>query len=719
MKRYSVISWVDSYLFDERLQPEEQLRKRWSWIWMVVTFVGVLFSTFFFLFVLELWPIWWFGCAMICSYLISFPLFKRIKRFDLVINLMFSFFIVLAFLVILQVGGLTTSLGFIFIGFNCAMGSVLAGRLKWTVAMFTIYCLSIILVGILQPQLETPIYITPQINTLAFVILTLWINACILFLVLLFMIDKSKLEKYETDKLRKIDEIKTQLYTNLSHEFRTPLTVIKGISEQIEKNPKMWLTDGPNKIKTQSNVLLRLVNQMLDISKIEEGGMELVLIQGDINKLMEFIVSSFKSLAENKRIKLNLNPQQESLYADYDPDKIMHVIGNLISNAIKFTAAGGEINVDILSENDKLKIVVRDTGKGMAKEHVKHVFDRFFQIPDPSYETKGTGLGLAITRELVLLMKGTIEVKSELSKGSEFYITLPLSNEAEIEPDHGISYVDPEAIQVIIPNLDSEWDLDEPYVSSNEPILLLVEDNKDVLEYLISILEDTYSVVISKDGKDGLEKAKKIIPDIIITDIMMPQMNGYDLIEKLKGDIVTDHIPVIVLTALGDLDSKLSGLEIGADHYLTKPFSEKELILKVKNLISNRKKLQSKFGQILPIADQSSIKYKRELIFMSRINSIIDEKIDNEDFGIKDICNALNFSRSQLYRKFSALTDVSVGKYIRSYRLHKAKRIIETNGKNVSEAAWETGFKNLSHFSKSFTEEFGFPPSELLHSEHN
>ena len=355
----------------------------------------------------------------------------------------------------------------------------------------------------------------------------------------------------------------------------------------------------------------------------------------------------------------------------------------------------------------------------MAKEHVKHVFDRFFQIPDPSYETKGTGLGLAITRELVLLMKGTIEVKSELSKGSEFYITLPLSNEAEIEPDHGISYVDPEAIQVIIPNLDSEWDLDEPYVSSNEPILLLVEDNKDVLEYLISILEDTYSVVISKDGKDGLEKAKKIIPDIIITDIMMPQMNGYDLIEKLKGDIVTDHIPVIVLTALGDLDSKLSGLEIGADHYLTKPFSEKELILKVKNLISNRKKLQSKFGQILPIADQSSIKYKRELIFMSRINSIIDEKIDNEDFGIKDICNALNFSRSQLYRKFSALTDVSVGKYIRSYRLHKAKRIIETNGKNVSEAAWETGFKNLSHFSKSFTEEFGFPPSELLHSEHN
>jgi len=246
----------------------------------------------------------------------------------------------------------------------------------------------------------------------------------------------------------------------------------------------------------------------------------------------------------------------------------------------------------------------------------------------------------------------------------------------------------------------------------------LVEDNKDVVEYLISILNDKYSVVIASNGKEGLKKAKKIIPDVIITDIMMPQMDGYELIEKIKSDIVTDHIPVIVLTARGDFDSKLIGLEIGADHYLTKPFSEEELILKVKNLLSNRKKMQSKLGISSALDNQESIMYKRELIFMSKINKLLDENIENENFGIKDICNALNFSRSQFYRKFSVLADGSIGKYIRSYRLHKAKILIEVNGKNVSEAARDTGFKNLSHFSTSFTEEFGFPPSELLQSPH-
>lgn len=713
-----IISWIDNYLKDERLKPVEQLNKRWAWIWMVVTFIGSLFSSFLFLFVLKLWPIWWFGFAMIVSYLISLPLFRRIKRFDLVINLMFSFFIVLAFIVLLQVGGLPSSLGFIFIGFNCAMGSVLAGRLKWTVGMFTLYCLSIILIGLLQPQLETPVYITPRINTIAFVILTLWINACILFLVILFMKDKSMLEKSEADKLRKIDEIKTQLYTNLSHEFRTPLTVISGISEQLQKNPKKWLTHGPNKIKTQSNVLLRLVNQMLDISKIEAGGMKLMLIHGDINKIIEFIVSSFNSLTENKKIKLNLNTHQDSIYADYDPEKIMHILGNLISNAIKFTSKGGEINIDVLSENDKLKIIVRDNGKGISNEHLKHIFDRFYQIPDSNNETQGTGLGLTITKELVLLLNGSIEVKSELNIGSEFHIILPLSNEAQLEIDNGVSLINPKAIQVIFPAHDLEWDIEYPSVYSNEPILLLVEDNKDVVEYLISILNDKYSVVIASNGKEGLKKAKKIIPDVIITDIMMPQMDGYELIEKIKSDIVTDHIPVIVLTARGDFDSKLIGLEIGADHYLTKPFSEEELILKVKNLLSNRKKMQSKLGISSALDNQESIMYKRELIFMSKINKLLDENIENENFGIKDICNALNFSRSQFYRKFSVLADGSIGKYIRSYRLHKAKILIEVNGKNVSEAARDTGFKNLSHFSTSFTEEFGFPPSELLQSPH-
>ncbi|WP_242117167.1 ATP-binding protein [Aestuariivivens sediminicola] len=713
-----LIARIDLLLADPRLEPEALLRKRWTWLYMIVNFIGLTCMTSLG-FVWEIWPILWFGYALMITQIVAIPLFRITKRFDLVLNISYGIIVILAFAVMLQIGGLTTSMGFVFIGMNCAMGSVLAGNIRWTIGMFGLYCSTIILLGILQPYLVTPDYITPEVNSFYFVTDAVWVNACILFLVILFMKDKSRYEKSEAEKLRKIDEAKTQLYTNVSHEFRTPLTIISGIADQMEQHKEKWLQNGPYKIKAQSQILLRLVNQMLDISKIEAGSMHLNLIHGDIKKFARYVVGTFNSLAECRHIDLRININNESLYADYDPEKLMHVFGNLISNSIKFTSRGGKIDVSVFGNNrrgqDMLCISVRDSGKGIPKESISYIFDRFYQVPDEYDQIQGTGLGLALTKELVKLMKGEITVKSTVGVGTEFIITLPVTKEARKKNDHGVSMIHSDTINSIVPihKRDGEQKTNS-HISIEKPILLIVEDNKDVVEYLITILKDYYILEVAFNGKIGLEKALKIIPDIILTDVMMPQMDGFEMVRNLKNDIRTDHIPVIILTAKGDFHSKLSGLEIGADHYLIKPFSEKELLLKLSNLLKARHKMQKRLGSLKMLSHHGNMHYKDEMLFISKINTLLEEKMENEDFGIKDICSHLNMSRPQLYRKFSALTDNSIGKYIRTYRLHRAKSMIESQSKNVTEAAIDSGFKNLSHFSTSFREEFGYSPSELL-----
>ncbi|WP_242084271.1 ATP-binding protein [Aestuariivivens sediminis] len=721
MKRLTgkmMIAWIDRLLADPRLKPEALLRKRWTWLYMIVNFIGLTCMTILG-FVWEIWPILWFGYALMISQIIAIPLFRISKRFDLVLNISYGIIVILAFAVMLQTGGLTTSMGFVFIGINCAMGSVLAGNLRWTIGMFALYCTTIIILGLLQPYLVTPDYITPEVNSFYFVTDAVWVNACVLFLVILFMKDKSQYEKSEAEKLRKIDEAKTQLYTNVSHEFRTPLTIISGIADQMDQNKNNWLQSGPHKIKVQSQILLRLVNQMLDISKIEAGSMQLNLIHGDIKKFLQYVLGTFNSLAEYRTIELEININNDALYADYDPEKLMHVLGNLISNSLKFTAPGGKINVRVLEDTNRdqemVRIFVRDNGKGIPQSAIGHIFDRFYQVPDEYHQIHGTGLGLTLTKELIKLMKGDIIVKSTVGVGTEFIISLPITREARKEKDHGVSKLHSDLIHTIIPITKRTRDHKiNPKISLEKPILLIVEDHKDVVEYLIAILEDYYIIEVAQNGKLGLEKTLEIIPDVILSDVMMPEMDGFEMIRHIKNDLRTDHIPIVVLTAKGDFQSKLSGLEIGADHYLVKPFSEKELLLKLNNLLEARHKMQKKLGSISSLSHQGNAHYKQEMLFMNRINTLLDKELQNENFGIKDICMHLNMSRPQLYRKFSALTDNSIGRYIRSYRLHRAKEMIEGQNKNVTEAAMDSGFKNLSHFSTIFQEEFGYSPSKLL-----
>ncbi len=714
-----ILARIDKYLADPRLEPEAQLRKRWAWIWLVVTAVFVLITASITLFIFKAWPLWWFGAMFMIGYAISFPLYRHVRRFDLVINIYFIVITTAAMFAMLQTGGLNTSLGYVFIGMNCAMGSILAGNLRWTIGMFAWYCITILIVGLVQSSLSTPEYITQTLNTISFVGLAFWINACILFIVVLFMKDKSRYEKAEAEKLRKIDEAKTRLFTNISHEFRTPLTVIQGMAEQIEKHPEQWLKSGPQKIVNQSRILLRLVNQMLNIAKIEADEMPLNLIQGDISSFVRYLAEPFQSLAESRQIQLRISDEQKPVFTDYDPEKLMHVVINLLSNALKFTPPGGRVFLAVEKETrekrEVVQIVVGDTGKGIPEESKEKIFERFYQVPDQSDQTAGTGLGLALASELVKLMKGEMRIKSEEGKGTQFTVSLPLTRAADLNNDYGISAINPESIDAgiskpsVFPDHKSS-----PRKQVKSPLILLVEDNSDVVEYLLAILEKHYEIEWATNGKTGLEKARELIPDIIVSDVMMPQMDGFEMLKNLRADIRTDHIPVVILTARGDFDSKITGLEIGADHYLVKPFSEKELLLKLNNLLELRRKMQRQLGKLPFIEPNEKTQYKPQTLFMKRLNSLIGNELHNEDFGITEICRSMNMSRAQLYRKFTALTDNSIGHYLRTCRLHRAKNLLEQHHTNVSEAAFQSGFRNLSHFSTSFREEFGFSPNELI-----
>jgi signal transduction histidine kinase/DNA-binding response OmpR family regulator len=711
-----ILDRIDRHLFDPRLDAEALLRKRWAWMWLVVTLFGVILTGIYFMFILGLYELWWSAVVFHITYLVGFPVYKKSLRFDLVLNIIFTIFILTIFVVMIQAGGINSSLGLVFVGLTGVLGSVLAGNRKWTISLFALYLGTIILLGILQPYLTVPEHISPGIQTQTFVFSTIWMTTTILWLLLLFQRDQRRLQKAEADRLRKLDEAKTKLYTNVSHEFRTPLTVIRGMAEQLEKNPEKWMDKAPGKIITQSDVLLRLVNQMLDIARIEAENMVLEPVHGDLGHFLRQVTGSFQGLAEGRKIDLEVLAPEEPVLTDYDPGKLMQVLANLLSNALKFTQAGGSVTVNLEkatgNPDNSAVIRVSDTGRGIPEESVDRVFDRFYQVPDQQEETPGTGLGLALTRELVRMMGGRITVESTLGQGTAFTVTLPISDLAPKEKGNGISMAIPGKAKIL---LSAEGELKtgiEAGVDGEQPLLLIVEDNADVREYLLAILDTSYRCVTAPNGKAGLEKAMELIPDLILTDVMMPVMDGFELLKRLREDHRTDHIPVVVLTARGDMGSQLAGLEIGADHYLVKPFSEQELVLKLRNLLDARDRMRKLLGQ--PYSGTINEEYSQEGQFLASLRAKLDEQLDNEDLSIQDLCMALNMSRSQLYRKFTAITNQPIGRYIRSYRLMRAKEMMESAGRNVSEAAMDTGFRNLSHFSAAFREEFGFSPSELV-----
>ena len=558
-----------------------------------------------------------------------------------------------------------------------------------------------------------------------------------------FSINRAKLqqqlvfEKLETDRVKDLDALKTQLYMNMTHEFRTPLTIILGMAKQVQENPKEHFNSGMNMIMRNGQNLLNLVNKMLNLSKLESGKMSLKLVQGDVVHFLRHIVESFRSFAANKHIQLHFLPEVDAVMMDFDADKLQQIVSNLISNAFKFTPDGGHIYFNLRKEHSSLIIRIKDTGRGIPAHDLDKVFDRFYQV-DTSTTRKydGSGIGLALAKELALLMEGTISVQSPpigLKKGSEFMVVLPIGKEAEIQKTVIEKTLIKQSDQLEIENGQSVVAVNEAKVKStsraetsgthlikktDNPLILLTEDNKDVAAYVASCLPDNYLLAIAENGQEGFELAVELIPDLIISDVMMPIMDGFEFCQKLKFDKRTDHIPVIILTARADKDSKIEGLEHGANAYLPKPFDKQELLLTIKNLFKLRDKLQRYHQRIAGLVAHEnfeqdvSIEPKIEDVFVTKARTFIEEHIDDFDLSVEQLAAALHLSHSQFGRKLDALTGFSPNRFIRFIRLKKAKELLQDEDMSITAVAYDCGFSDPSYFTRVFKKEFGKTPHE-------
>ena len=525
------------------------------------------------------------------------------------------------------------------------------------------------------------------------------------------------LERASAAKLKELDEFRTRFYTNITHQFRTPLTVILGMADQIKAQPTTWMEKGTEMIKRNSERLLDLVNQVLDLSKLEAGELKVNLVQADIVAFIGQIVETMQSLAAAQGIKMRFQADETSMMCDFDPQKLHDIVSNLLSNAIKFTPASGTIAVgfSITSGAEMWHLEVRDTGRGIPGEALPRVFDRFYQLKTNETGEEGSGVGLALTRELVELMSGTITVDSIPGKGTTFNVALPISHNAEIVTDlRAINQYKAYPAPPVDPDK-----LSRELFGSKEgerAVVLVVEDNLDVSEYIRSVLIESFDVTAVGNGQLGLDAASRMVPDIIVSDIMMPVMNGIEMCKRLKSDKLTSHIPILLLTAKADTPSRIEGWEAGADAYLTKPFDKRELLIRIQELVDIRTRLQERYSDSNYPLGERLVLFKNtrrsEDAFMSEIHELILAKMPEPSFGVEDICSAIGMSRTQLYKKFKAVTGGSIGDYIRKLRLYKARSLLQTTDLNVTQVAMEVGISNLSSFSRSFSQEFGISPSE-------
>ncbi len=535
-----------------------------------------------------------------------------------------------------------------------------------------------------------------------------------------------KLEIVETDTLRKLDQLKSNFFANISHEFRTPLTLILGQLDNVINSSalKQKSQDRLKIVSKNAKTLLSLINQLLDLSKIEAGSMDLRVENLNIVSFLKNVFFSFESMAASKNINLQFHSSQSKLITNFDSEKMEKVFNNLISNAIKFTHSGGKIKVAIEKRSESLiEIHFEDNGIGIPADRINRIFDRFYQVDNSSSrEYEGTGIGLALTKELIELHKGNVTVKSEESTGTCFIVELPVDPGVQSEPADE-KYISKESV---IPaenqsNPQSKGDLvmnKDIVLANGKEIILLVEDNQDIRKYIAEQLEHNYHLLEAEDGLEGFEMAQRYQPDLIITDVMMPGKDGYQLSKELRIEEKTSHIPIIMLTAKAAMDNKIEGLETGIDDFLIKPFNVKELSARITNLIKQRKELRKKFSKstIIKPSDVSAISVDQE--FLQKILKIIEEHFEEENFSVGDLAEKVNMSVSQLNRKLNSLIDQPAGQLIRSLKLNRAADLIKNNAGSISEICYKLGFSDQAYFSRAFKKQFGCNPREYRNKKH-
>jgi signal transduction histidine kinase/ligand-binding sensor domain-containing protein/DNA-binding response OmpR family regulator len=561
---------------------------------------------------------------------------------------------------------------------------------------------------------------------------TWWAYGCYALLVVALLIGARKmiirdermkanfqLEHLNFEKAKEVDRVKTSFFTNISHEFRTPLTLITGpVQELLEKYANDPRTSEKLKlIQRNSDLLLKLINQLLDLARMEAGSLKVEKTESDIYSFIRVISNSFESFARQKGVSLSVEVPLLIKPVVYDKDKLETILINLINNAIKFTPPGGSVHLRARVEESILLLSVRDTGIGISKENQTKIFERFHQVSEAHKEV-GTGIGLSLVKDLVGFMHGTIEVNSDEGRGSEFIVSLPIqfALDSSIQP---LEISQPKEVEMGLSSIAADKASFSngqygKHSTDTKPHILVVEDNADVRGFIISCLGDEYNFLEADNGKVGLDKALAEIPDMIISDVMMPEMDGIKMTEKVKADIRTSHIPLILLTAKSTEDSKMHGLQTGADDYLTKPFNKNELLLKVRNGISRQQKLREKLkAELMSAAPRIDVMSQDER-FLNKVKQKILERLADEQLSVESLGEDIGLSRSQLLRKVSALTGMSVNELIRKLRLQRAAQLIEQNWGPVSQVAYEVGFPNPSYFAKMFKEEFGVLPSEYF-----
>ncbi|NDV94917.1 hybrid sensor histidine kinase/response regulator [Dysgonomonas sp. 521] len=520
----------------------------------------------------------------------------------------------------------------------------------------------------------------------------------------------------EAQKVHEVDELKFKFFTNISHEFKTPLTLILTPLEKLMKAPASEEQKSTMNIMHKNAMnLLNMVNEILDFRKFDLNKMALNISRGNIIEFAKDICQSFSSLAAEKSIKLTFTTYLQELQMEFDREKMNKVISNLISNAFKYTE-DGQIDVSIaiteLLQGDsparQLCLKVSDTGIGIEKEYLEKIFERFFRIEKTEKNTQsGTGVGLHLASEYIKLHGGEILVDSTVGKGSTFTVLLPILNSTykELSSQDIIHSGDSSANEVAKPDIKSAQ-------RANLPLLLIVDDNEDFCEFITSLFIEDYRVVTANDGEEGYTIVLDQLPDIILCDVMMPKMDGYEFCRQVKGDIRTSHIPIILLTAKSSEENKYSGIEAGADDYIPKPFNIDMLKLKIAKIIEKQKMLQSNFKKKIDISPSEIEITSMDEKFVQKAVSIVEENIGNPDFLVEDLCKEMGMSRVYFYKKVLALTDKTPSEFIRFIRLKRAADLLEKSQMFVNEIAFQVGFNDPKYFRKYFKEEFGVTPNE-------
>ncbi|MCP5051389.1 MAG: response regulator [bacterium] len=581
-------------------------------------------------------------------------------------------------------------------------------------------------------------------------------------------------KKYQAiaEKLKEMDQVKSRFFANIAHEFRTPLTLILGPLEQMisvcpEEDPQR--KKRYTLIHRNAERLLRLINQLLELSKLDSGKMKLQAGKTDIISFTKGITASFLVLTDQNELELEFhveygnNTDSPELFLWFDPHKMEAALSNLLVNAFKFTPPGGKITVTLKGNptpvehfpDGWVEISVRDTGPGIPIDQIQYIFDRFYQA-GAAYEhhQKGSGIGLALSKRLVELHHGAIEATSKDGEGSEFIIRLPMGSQHLSPDEQGAPAAikgapaaikgapvaakgAPLDISVDIPEFEIPMEAKETVLDTqlrhdagtgavipeSQPhplaqpgagetdVILVGEDSDDLRDYIRGVLEPDYSVVEARDGREGIDKAMDIIPDLIISDIMMPHTDGYELCKTLKTDVKTSHIPIIILTAKASEENILRGLETGADDYVTKPFSTKILNARIKNLIDIRKQLQINIKREMTLKPVKTCLSQIDREFLNDLHKVIDKNLSDEDFNVEQLSKKLYISRSHLHKKVTALSGLTPTEFIRSFRLKRGAELLKQHSGSVLEVAFEVGFSSTSYFTKCFKEQFQRLPS--------